>query len=96
VAVKVLSDTGSGAYSDVISGVDWSFAQFLASGTPSIATMSLGGPISAALDSAVSNVSLYPHSLLCLYERLAIGHRWGAALYGRRVEFKLQRCSVQS
>ncbi len=50
VAVKVLDSRGSGAYSSVIAGVD-----YVGSGAPncSVANMSLGGPISQALDSAV-------------------------------------------
>ncbi|KAF8307442.1 putative subtilisin-like serine protease [Clavulina sp. PMI_390] len=57
VAVKVLSDSGSGAYSDVIAGVNWAYSQFQSNHVPSIATMSLGGPQSSALDSAVNAVS---------------------------------------
>jgi cerevisin len=59
VAVKVLSDTGGGAASDIVSGVDWSFGQFQSSGNPSVAIMSLGGRLGIdALDAAVTNVSL--------------------------------------
>ena len=64
MAVKVLSDSGSGAYSDVISGVDWAFGQFQSSHVPSIGTMSLGGPKYSPLDSAVSNVSLITQSIV--------------------------------
>ncbi|KAG8741726.1 subtilisin-like serine protease [Ceratobasidium sp. 414] len=55
IAVKVLSDGGSGTYSDVISGVNYAYQSFKASGRPSIATMSLGGGANNALDSAVNN-----------------------------------------
>ena len=50
VAVKVLDSRGSGAYSAVIGGVD-----YVGSGAPScsVANMSLGGPVSQALDDAV-------------------------------------------
>lgn len=49
VSVKVLNRRGSGAYSDVIAGVDW-----VAEGTHcQIANMSLGGPVSKNLDDAV-------------------------------------------
>lgn len=49
--VKVLSCSGSGSYSGVIAGVDW----VTASATlPAIANMSLGGPVSDALDAAVA------------------------------------------
>lgn len=50
VAVKVLDKRGSGAYSIVIAGVDY-VAATAASGD--VANMSLGGPISDALDAAV-------------------------------------------
>ena len=54
VAVRVLDRRGSGSYSDVIAGVNY-VATF---GKPGdVANMSLGGPISAALDSAVVNAS---------------------------------------
>ncbi|QUJ67721.1 S8 family peptidase [Photobacterium sp. GJ3] len=52
VGVRVLSCTGSGTTSGVISGVDW--VKRNASG-PSVANMSLGGGISTALDSAINN-----------------------------------------
>ena len=50
VGVKVLDANGSGSYSAVINGVD-----YVASGAPgcSVANLSLGGPVSQALDSAV-------------------------------------------
>ncbi|KAG8695067.1 subtilisin-like serine protease [Ceratobasidium sp. 394] len=54
IAVKVLSDSGSGSNSDVISGVNYAYNQYRATGRPSIATMSLGGGANSALDSAVS------------------------------------------
>ncbi|KAF9651864.1 serine protease [Thelephora ganbajun] len=53
IAVKVLSDKGSGSVSDIISGLQWIKAQHQASGRPSIATMSLGGSVSFPLDEAV-------------------------------------------
>ncbi|KAG8709059.1 subtilisin-like serine protease [Ceratobasidium sp. 395] len=55
IAVKVLSDQGSGAYSDIISGVNYAYNSFKSSGRPSVATMSLGGPADSGLDSAVQN-----------------------------------------
>ncbi len=51
VAVKVLDSRGSGAYSDVIAGVDY-VASSGSSGD--VANMSLGGPTSQALDDAVA------------------------------------------
>jgi cerevisin len=50
----VLSDSGSGSNSDVISGVNYAYNAYKASGRPSIATMSLGGSAYTALDTAVS------------------------------------------
>ena len=51
-AVRVLNCAGSGAYSDVIAGVDWVTANHQ---SPAVANMSLGGGPSAALDAAVVN-----------------------------------------
>jgi aqualysin 1 len=51
-AVRVLSCTGSGSNSGVISGVDWVTSNHI---KPAVANMSLGGGISTALDTAVSN-----------------------------------------
>ena len=50
VAVKVLNRRGSGAYSDVIAGVDYVAAN---GANGDVANMSLGGPTSDALDAAV-------------------------------------------
>jgi len=55
IAVKVLSDQNHGPYSDIISGVNWVYNRFRSSRRPSIATMSIGGPTSMALDKAVTN-----------------------------------------
>lgn len=52
--MKVLSDSGSGSNSDVISGVNWVVARKQASGRPSIGVLALGGGASTALDNAVS------------------------------------------
>ncbi|EUC54894.1 peptidase S8 family protein, partial [Rhizoctonia solani AG-3 Rhs1AP] len=54
VAVKVCSDSGSCATSDIVSGVNYAYSQFKSNGKPSVATMSLGGSASTAIDSAVS------------------------------------------
>ena len=54
VAVRVLDRRGSGSNADVIAGVDY----VAANGAPGdVANMSLGGGISAALDTAVINAS---------------------------------------
>jgi serine protease len=50
--VRVLDCGGSGLTSGVIAGVDWVTANHL---SPAVANMSLGGPVSSALDLAVAN-----------------------------------------
>ncbi|CCO37844.1 hypothetical protein BN14_12004 [Rhizoctonia solani AG-1 IB] len=55
IAVKVLSDSGSGTNSDVIAGINWAATQARSSGRPSVANLSLGGGANTAVDSAVSN-----------------------------------------
>ena len=52
VAVRVLNCQGSGAYSQVIAGVDWVKNNAV---KPAVANMSLGGGISSSLDLAVNN-----------------------------------------
>ena len=51
-AVRVLNCSGSGSNSGVIAGVDWVTANHI---SPAVANMSLGGGVSAALDTAVRN-----------------------------------------
>jgi hypothetical protein len=51
-AVRVLNCQGSGTNSGVIAGVDWVRANH---GSPAVANMSLGGGVSSALDTAVTN-----------------------------------------
>lgn len=51
--VRVLDCNGSGSTSGVIAGVDWVRLNHIA---PAVANMSLGGGISAALDTAVNNL----------------------------------------
>jgi subtilisin family serine protease len=50
--VRVLGCNGSGSTSGVIAGIDWVTANRV---RPAVANMSLGGPASAALDTAVNN-----------------------------------------
>jgi len=52
IAVKVLGDSGSGAWSDVIAGVNWVASQH-APGKFSVGNMSLGGGAYPILDTAV-------------------------------------------
>lgn len=54
VAVRVLDSSGSGTNSGVIAGVDFVTSNH-AAGQPAVANMSLGGGISSALDTAVTN-----------------------------------------
>jgi subtilisin family serine protease len=54
VPVKVLDRQGSGAYSNVISGIDY-VANVASAGD--VANMSLGGPVSSSLDIAVTNAA---------------------------------------
>ena len=54
VAVRVLDQRGSGSYSNVIEGIDYVAANASAG---DVANMSLGGPTSDALDSAVRNAA---------------------------------------
>ena len=51
IAVRVLDASGSGSYSQVIAGVDWVTADHTTH--PAVANMSLGGPVSTALDASV-------------------------------------------
>ncbi len=52
VAVRVLNCSGSGTNSGVIAGVNWVASNAI---KPAVANMSLGGGLSSALDTAVSN-----------------------------------------
>jgi subtilisin family serine protease len=52
VAVRVLTCEGSGSWSGVIAGIDWVTKNRAAK---AVANMSLGGPASSAVDSAVAN-----------------------------------------
>ncbi|KAA1471520.1 serine protease [Dentipellis sp. KUC8613] len=56
IAVKVLSDQGSGQVSDIVSGLNYVATQAKSSGRPSIATLSLGGSPSTALDNGISSL----------------------------------------
>ncbi len=55
VPVRVLDCTGSGFASDVVAGLDWIVAHH-AAGTPAVVNLSVGGPASAAVDSALQAV----------------------------------------
>ena len=55
IPVRVLNCNGDGSISDVISGIDWVTTQHKKIGGPSVANLSLGAGISAAMDTAVQN-----------------------------------------
>jgi subtilisin family serine protease len=55
VAVRVLNCAGSGTTAGVIAGVNWVTTDASTSTRPSVANMSLGGGLSAALNTAVTN-----------------------------------------
>lgn len=59
IAVKVLSDGGSGSVSGIVSGLDWVKGQVAASGRPSIVSMSLGGSGNTVLDDAVFSLTSF-------------------------------------
>lgn len=54
IAVKVLSDSGSGSTSGVIDGINWVASDATAKGKPSVANLSLGGGFSQANNDAVT------------------------------------------
>ncbi len=54
VAVRVLGCDGSGSTSGVLQGIQWVIDHHVG-GAPAVANLSLGGPQSSALDTAVSN-----------------------------------------
>jgi cerevisin len=54
IAVKVISDNGQGTTSDIIDGLNWVVTNVASTGNPSIASMSLGGGVSDALDALVN------------------------------------------
>ncbi|TFK31791.1 serine protease [Crucibulum laeve] len=57
IAVKVLSDAGSGSVTDIVSGLNFVITSARSSGRPSIVSMSLGGSVSTPLDNAVASLT---------------------------------------
>lgn len=53
IAVRVLDNSGSGTYAQVIAGIDWVTGDHTT--TPAVANMSLSGSASSSLDTAVQN-----------------------------------------
>jgi len=56
IAVKVLSDSGSGSTSGVIDGINWAAADATAKNKPAVANLSLGGGFSQANNDAVTGL----------------------------------------
>ncbi|KAG8936603.1 subtilisin-like serine protease [Tulasnella sp. 418] len=54
IAVKVLTDEGSGSTSGIIAGINWVVSQHRQTNRPSIISMSLGGSANTPLDNAVT------------------------------------------
>ncbi|KAJ1306561.1 hypothetical protein OPQ81_007562 [Rhizoctonia solani] len=54
IAVKILSDAGSGTTSAIISGINWAVQQYQSTSRPSIGVLAIGGPATTALDNAVA------------------------------------------
>ncbi|PFH47791.1 hypothetical protein AMATHDRAFT_6423 [Amanita thiersii Skay4041] len=57
IAVKVLSDLGTGSIADIVTGLDWVQSQVQSSGRPSVVSMSLGGGLSLTLNDAVASLT---------------------------------------
>ncbi|KAF8662086.1 hypothetical protein AX16_001196 [Volvariella volvacea WC 439] len=57
IAVKVLSDAGSGTVTDIVSGLNWVLTQSRSTGRPTVVSMSLGGSANTALDNAVATLT---------------------------------------
>lgn len=55
IPVRVLDCQGNGSWSQVIAGLDWVVRHHQA-GVPAVANLSLGGPASSAVDTAVQNM----------------------------------------
>jgi len=58
IGIKVLDRGGSGSWSDVIAGIDWSVQQKKQSGKPSVGNMSLGGGKNDAVNKATNAASM--------------------------------------
>eukprot|EP00604_Paraphysomonas_vestita_P002678 CAMPEP_0174818078 /NCGR_PEP_ID=MMETSP1107-20130205/679_1 /TAXON_ID=36770 /ORGANISM="Paraphysomonas vestita, Strain GFlagA" /LENGTH=306 /DNA_ID=CAMNT_0016029445 /DNA_START=2352 /DNA_END=3272 /DNA_ORIENTATION=- len=56
IAVKVMSDKGSGSTSNIISGINWVAGQVSANKRPSVANLSIGGGYSQANNDAVAGL----------------------------------------
>jgi len=56
IAVKVMSDKGSGSTSNIVSGINWVAGQVKPNGRPSVANLSIGGGYSQANNDAVAGL----------------------------------------
>jgi cerevisin len=56
IGVKVLGDNGWGSTIDIVDGLNWVAGNIVATGKPSIASMSLSGQVDQALDDAVAGL----------------------------------------
>lgn len=56
IAVKVMSDQGSGSTTNIVSGINWVAGQAKAKGRPSVANLSIGGGYSQANNDAVAGL----------------------------------------
>jgi subtilisin family serine protease len=57
VAVKVLGASGSGTFANVIAGMQWVTNQHIATGGPSVASMSLGATVDGGMNAALASSS---------------------------------------
>jgi subtilisin family serine protease len=59
IAVKVIGDDNTAAFSDVLTGLNWALSDIRSNNRPASAVinLSLGGPASSAMDNAVTSVS---------------------------------------
>jgi len=55
IGVKVLDASGGGSYANIIQGVVWAAQKAKASGRKCVANMSIGGPMSKALNAAITS-----------------------------------------
>jgi len=56
IAVKVMSDQGTGSTSNIVSGINWVAGQVKANGRPAVANLSIGGGYSQANNDAVAGL----------------------------------------
>jgi oryzin len=59
IAVKVIGDDGTTAFSNVLTGLNWAFSDITSKArqASAVINMSLGGPATSAMDNAITSVS---------------------------------------